>query len=236
MKLVVLTTETTHHTYFVQELVKSYPLEQIVIERNILDAPFSTHYLFEDERDKYEKNFFFNDKNVSLENFAPVSEINTANDVKILDCLKKIKPEIIVVFGTGKLSSRVIQCCPSGIINLHGGDPEKYRGLDSHLWAIYHGDFRSLVTTLHFLNEELDDGDVILQTRIKIERGMPIHKLRRYNTEGCIELTLSALDMYKRHGYFISRSQRSRGRYYSFMPSVLKAFCQIRFQQYTDNL
>ena len=26
---------------------------------------------------------------------------------------------------------------------------QKYRGLDSHYWSIYHKDFESLVTTLH---------------------------------------------------------------------------------------
>ena len=46
-------------------------------------------------------------------------------------------------------------------INLHGGDPEKYRGLDSHLWSIYHEDWASLVSTLHVVSKDLDAGDSI---------------------------------------------------------------------------
>ena len=49
------------------------------------------------------------------------------------------------------------------IFNLHGGDPEKYRGLDSHYWSIYHNDFKSLITTLHKVRPILDTGEIVLQ-------------------------------------------------------------------------
>ena len=37
-------------------------------------------------------------------------------------------------------------------------------------------------------------------------------------------------------GRVMSRPQRMRGRYYSFMPSVLKAQCERRFDAYCENL
>ena len=141
-----------------------------------------------------------------------------------------------IVFGTGKVSKQVIQVCPNGIINLHGGNPEEYRGLDSHLWAIYHHDFSGLVTTLHRINEELDDGDIILQMPIQLRPDMGLHELRRYNTDVCIEMVLSAFDMFNRQGYMIDRPQQKRGRYYSFMPSVIKEICLKYFNQYVVNL
>ena len=44
--------------------------------------------------------------------------------------------------------------------NFHGANPEKYRGLDSQLWALWHRDYGELKTCLHQLNETLDDGDI----------------------------------------------------------------------------
>ena len=46
------------------------------------------------------------------------------------------------------------------IFNLHGGNPEEFRGLDSHYWSIYHNNF-NLYSCLHKLSYKLDDGDII---------------------------------------------------------------------------
>lgn len=236
MKIVVLTTETLHHTYFVQTLAREFPPEMVVVERNILAPPFETHHPFEDIRDTYERQAFFGGKNVSLGNVANTLVVGSVNEPAAMACLRKIAPEAVIVFGAGRISKEVIQICPDGIINLHGGDPEEYRGLDSHLWAIYHDDFDSFVVTLHRVNEKLDDGDVILQGRINITKGMRLHELRRHNTELCIRLVFSALDMFKRHRHFISRPQRECGRYYSFMPSTLKDICVVRFRKYAEGV
>ena len=49
--------------------------------------------------------------------------------------------------------------------------------------------------------------------------------LRSENTRLCIKATLSALKKYEEVDYFQSFDQKSKGRYYSFMPSVLKEIC-----------
>lgn len=236
MKIVILTTETLHHAYFVREMAKAFPLERVLVERNTLSPPFETHHPFEDERESYEQRIFFHDKKIYLSDIAETLEVSSVNNLNSVTYLRSITPDVIVVFGAGKISKEVIQICPNGIINLHGGDPEEYRGLDSHLWAIYHRDFGSLITTLHHLNEKLDDGAIILQAAIPLKQGMQLHELRRYSTELCIDMTTSALNMFTRWGRTICRPQRKRGRYYSFMPSAMKEICQIRFKQYTDSL
>jgi len=236
MNIVILTTQTTHHTYFVLELVKEFEVNAVFVERTVNTAFFDTHHSFEDDRDIYEKAVFFDNKELSLENVCQVIEVETVNNHKSVNRLKEFKPEVVISFGVGKVKQEVIDVCPEGIINLHGGNPEEYRGLDSHLWAIYHGDYKNLIVTLHRLNEELDDGEIALQLPIKLEPGMKLYQLRRYNTEMCLQLTLSALDMFKRYGRFISRPQLKQGRYYSFMPAALKEICQRRFEKYTEAL
>jgi methionyl-tRNA formyltransferase len=235
MRIIILTTEATHHTYFVREVVKVFPVEKVLVELKEVKAPFGIFHPYEKLRDSYEKDIFFCRKDTSLEDVCSITNVNSVNDPNSIKYLRELNPDIIIVFGTGKISSEMIQVCSQGIINLHGGDPEEYRGLDTHLWAIYHGDFASLITTLHHLNNELDDGDIILQGAFQIKSGMQFHELRRYNTEKCVELTLSAIDMYERYGRFISRPQRKCGRYYSFMPSSIKEICLNRFEKYISN-
>jgi len=62
MKIILITTQTTHHTQFIKEIVKHYPVECAVIENKIVSADFSTHHQFEDQRQIYEKAVFFKGK------------------------------------------------------------------------------------------------------------------------------------------------------------------------------
>lgn len=235
MKIVVLTTETSHHTYFVREVAQFFPIELVVVEQNTLSPPFETHHPYEEEEQVYEQTIFFGGEPTTLGAVAPTFTVESANAPETLARLKAIQPTIIVVFGTGKLLPATIALCPEGIINLHRGDPELYRGLDSHLWAIYHRDY-NLVTTLHRVNPTLDDGAIILQGAIALNNSMRLHQLRRYGTEICVQLVVTALEMQARQGSLITRPQRQKGRYYSFMPTALKEICRVRFEKYVTQL
>lgn len=236
MKLAVLTTDTSHHTYFVRELSRNAPDLFVFAEKDAVKAPFKTAHPFEKKRDLYERKIFFGGKKLGLKDVCHPTFVRRINDAKAIEKLKKTGVEVVIVFGTGKLSKEVIEWAPGRIWNLHGGDPEEYRGLDSHLWAIYHKDFKSLVTTLHHVNENLDEGEVIAQRPVSLRKGMKIHELRRYNTEACLQLVCEALRRYEKKGRILSQALERKGRYYSFMPSVLKEVCVKRFNQFAEKL
>ncbi len=236
MKIVLLTTQTTHHTFFLGQLIKAFPVEIVISEDSSVIPAFPVSHPFEEERERYERRMFFGGDDLLLEDFADVIKVNSVNDDESISMLRDISPDVIVVFGTGKLSQYVIDVCPNGIINLHGGDPEEYRGVDTHLWAIYHNDFRALIASIHRVNSELDDGEIILKQPVHVFKGMRLHALRAENTKTCVSLSLAALDMYKRYGHFISHNQRTIGRYYSFMPSPLKEICCKKFERFTSKL
>ena len=236
MRLVILTTETLHHCYFVREVTAANPVDLVVIERDHPIAPFDTHHAFEDQRDAHERATWFGDGRTSIEEFAETLDVKSANEADAVDRLRRIQPEVIVVFGTARLSRAVIETCPHGIVNLHGGDPEHYRGLDSHLWAIYHGDYEHLQVTLHRVNERLDEGDIVAQCPLLLRRGMGIHELHRVKTEVCVDVVRAALGQWRNDGAFTSSPQRHPGRYYSFMPAVLKELCKSKFEAYTRDL
>ena len=234
MRVAVVTTETLHHCHFVRELAKTCPPALVLVERNGGHPPFETHHPFEDERDDHERRVWFGGRHARLADFAETIEVDNANDAEAIERLAAVEPQAVIVFGAGKLSPPVIDLCPEGIVNLHGGDPERYRGLDTHLWAIYRGDFRDLVTTLHRVNARLDDGEVVARAPIPISRAMGLQELRSRNTEVCVELVRSALVRFRDAGVFTSRPQRQRGRHYSYMPGVLKGICRERFERHTE--
>lgn len=235
MKLALLTTPTLHHLYFCQEISHHFPVGLIIGETESLSAPFDTNHSYLVEQETYEREHWFANGVPEFSQLAPYQEVTNINAPESSESLQHYQPDLIIVFGTRKIQPELIALCPQGFLNLHGGDPEQYRGLDSHLWGIYHRDFK-LLTTLHRLNKELDDGEIIIQAQIPFRPNMRLAELRAANTQICVELCLAAISMYQQLGKMISRPQRHKGRYYSFMPTDLKTVCQQRFETYTSRL
>jgi methionyl-tRNA formyltransferase len=235
MRVVILTTQTPHHAYFIREIGARHPNVLVLEETRAAMPPFPTFHPFEAERDAYERDSWFEGADPRLKDLAETETFASLNDETAVRRLAAHRPDVAMVFGTGRLSRAAIAACPDGMINLHGGDPQEYRGLDTHLWAIYHGDFEGLVTTLHRVAPDLDSGDIISRRPIALTRGLKLHQLRRLNTEVCVALVEKALVDFQ-NGALKSMPQTRKGRYYSFMPDVLKIVCVAKFHKYTDKL
>jgi phosphoribosylglycinamide formyltransferase-1 len=92
--------------------------------------------------------------------------INTEN--KILTLLKKEKIKFICLAGFMKiLSKNFIKQFDGKIINIHPSLLPKYKGLNTHHRALINGD-KFAGCTVHYVNEKLDSGKIILQKKIKI--------------------------------------------------------------------
>ena len=236
LRVGILTTETPHHARFVQQIAERHDVVRVFEERREISADFETHHAFEDDRLAHECATWFDGRQRSIGDFAEVETYRDLNDPKAVAGMKGAALDALVVYGTGRLDQAVIDAVPDRIVNLHGADPEKYRGLDTHLWAVYHKDFRGLVTTLHRVGPELDRGGVVMKMPLPIHRGMKLFELRRASTEVSVDITTQALEMLGDYGQFISQPQLYIGRYYSFMPAVLKARCVRQFEAFTAGL
>jgi methionyl-tRNA formyltransferase len=236
VRLAILTTETPHHAFFVREVGRRFAITQVFCETEGLRPPFDTAHPFEVRRDDDERQVWFGGERRTLEDFAPTRRVASVNEPAAVAALSAAAPDVVLVFGTGRLRAPVIAVQPRLMLNLHGGDPEEYRGLDTHLWAVYHRDFSALLTTLHRVAPELDDGDMVLQAPVALRGGMSLYELRRANTVVCVELATAALSAIAAHGDLPSRPQRRKGRYYSFMPSALKEICCRSFAANTARL
>ena len=233
MKIVILTTDTTHHLYFAWKIASLYPLTAVFFETKKHEPPFAVTHPFEQERDAYEREHLLVGFRGGWNDLAEIRSVRNMNDAGSVSLLGGFSPEAILVFGTGKLVPAVFECASLVALNLHGGNTEEYRGLDTHLWAIYHEDFDNLITTLHHLDATLDTGDIVCQSNLVFPRNARLHELRAVNTKVCTDLSLSALATLAATGSLPRRKQLRRGRYYSYMPAVLKDICVKKFERYT---
>lgn len=233
MKLTILTTQTIHHTFFIKELIKNGIEINVLLEsKNEKPFPFKTFHDFEEERDIYEIEKWFSGKDTKIEDIAKTTKFRSLNSIDAINLINEEETNISIVFGTRKINEHFINSYKGTILNLHGGDPEYYRGLDSHLWAMYHKDFDKITTTLHKLDEKLDNGEIIFKKNIPISQNSSLKTLRSENTELCVELVKKAIKMFEDNSFFISTKQKKIGRYYSAMPAVLKSISLKNFSNY----
>lgn len=89
---------------------------------------------------------------------------------EIVDILKDINPDVICVVAYGKIIPKEILGIPKyGCVNVHPSLLPQYRGSAPIQWAILNGDKETGVTTM-YLDEGMDSGDIILQTKTPIDK------------------------------------------------------------------
>ena len=232
MKIVVLTKGHAHHKYFISKLSDNFDIKLIVKEKKSISPPFDTYHSYQEKEAVYEKEVLLKNVNVRLADISNTIESNNINDNIVLSSVNNIKPDIIIAIGTGFIKPPLIEICPSGFTNIHGGDPEYYRGLNNFLWTMYHKDFDKLVVTLHIINKELDDGDIVKRGKVELRGDMQVVKFRSEQIKTCLDLVISSISSYEKNGKFLSNPQKKKGRYYSFMPSTLKEIAINNFNRF----
>ena len=89
-------------------------------------------------------------------------------DDAIGDYLQSLAVDLIVLAGYMKiLTPKFTQRFAGKILNIHPSLLPKYAGLNTYQRAIEAGD-NEHGTTVHFVNDEVDDGAIVLQAKVPI--------------------------------------------------------------------
>lgn len=93
------------------------------------------------------------------------------HDAEITAELKKRNVELVCLAGYMRLLSKdFIHAFPNRIINIHPSLLPSFRGLEAQKQAIDHG-AKVSGCTVHFVDEELDHGEIILQKTVDVKSG-----------------------------------------------------------------
>lgn len=107
--------------------------------------------------------------------------------------LKELQPDISVVVAFRMLPKKVWDFPKLGTFNLHASLLPDYRGAAPINWAIVNGEKETGVTTF-FLDEKIDTGNIILQTKLGIVRDDNAGSLHDKLMEAGAKLIVETLD------------------------------------------
>lgn len=104
---------------------------------------------------------------VEYENLYKSTSIN---DSKVLEHVKKVNPDLIIVNGTRIIKKKIIDGVGVPMVNMHVGITPKYRGVHGGYWALANGDKEHCGVTAHLIDPGIDTGGVISQRTIEISK------------------------------------------------------------------
>jgi len=102
------------------------------------------------------------------------------NHPKSLQILQKIQPDIIIFTGGGLLRQPLLAIPRLGVLNCHTGILPHYRGMDVVEWTAVEENIDRIGfgATLHFMDNGLDTGPVLLQKKITLTLNATFESIR----------------------------------------------------------
>jgi methionyl-tRNA formyltransferase len=103
---------------------------------------------------------------------APVRRVppGGCNAPEEIDRMRRLHPDVVLVFGTGLLKLPLIEAFPDAMINVHLGLSPYYRGAGTNFWPLVNGEPEYCGATIHFIDTGIDSGPIIAHVRPEIAR------------------------------------------------------------------
>ena len=92
-----------------------------------------------------------------------VTRVDSANSVTVVEMLRSLDPDVVVVNGTRILSKQILACIDAPFVNMHAGITPMYRGVHGCYWALANRDPSHAGVTVHLVDSGVDTGGVIAQ-------------------------------------------------------------------------
>jgi methionyl-tRNA formyltransferase len=106
-------------------------------------------------------------------------EVDNINETKSLDWIRKTAPDYLVsCLLLQIMKQEILELPKKNTINFHPALASHHRGIFASFWAIFHGKNKS-GATVHFVNEKIDQGEIILSKSFFIKKSDSIFCVNR---------------------------------------------------------
>ena len=166
-------------------------------------------------------------KQYAIDNNIEVLQPIKMKDDKFIDLLKNIEADLFIIVAFRILPEKVFSIPKFGSFNLHGSLLPKYRGAAPIQWALINGETETGLTTF-FLKQKVDTGNIILQTRIKIEETDNFGSLHDKMSLKGAELVLDTVDKIELGNIELKEQDNSIA---TGAPKITKEICLIDWDQ-----
>ena len=174
-----------------------------------------------------------------VKEYAKKNQLNLLQPVNLKDSnfinqIRRLKPDLIVVVAFRMLPEILWSIPTFGSINVHASLLPNYRGAAPINWAIINGEKQTGVTTF-FINDRIDTGDVIGQSKIDINKNENAGELHNSLMRLGADLLIKSIDKIFSSKQNISTKQLEV-KNLKAAPKLNKTNCKINWQDSCINI
>jgi len=180
---------------------------------------FNINYRYKKSVDELKFRRFFRLNEIIVEykkRDIPVYIVNGLNSIENKKLLEKKNIDIIVLAGTPIIKDYILKLANKYVINTHSSLLPMYRGIDAEFWALDSNDVNNIGHTVHLVNTNVDDGDIIKQEKISCYESDNHYSLRYKNiivgAKTTAKVIMKLLDDEKLN---FKLNEKIKGNYYS---------------------
>lgn len=191
--------------FFGEDSSSAVVLESLILAKHDLVAVFCPYY---------ENNIHTRLKLVCEKNQISFDIVKDINSKEVQNLLTDLNPDLIAVCHFQKiLNKNIIDIPKLGCINLHPSLLPNYRGMAPQHWPIINGDDETGIT-VHFINEGVDTGDIILQKKISIDLDSYVSNLQRNMLSVYRTIMKESIDLISKKEVNFTKQNHLVGSYY----------------------
>ncbi len=108
---------------------------------------------------------------------VPLITTQDVNSPDTLAAMRALSPDLLVsIYFNQRLKRDALAVSSRGAINLHPSLLPKHRGPLPHFWVVAAGE-KNTGVTVHWINERIDDGDIVQQRELPVPPGASVSTL-----------------------------------------------------------
>tara|TARA_Y100001954_G_C15799269_1_gene599222 strand:+ start:942 stop:1739 length:798 start_codon:yes stop_codon:yes gene_type:complete len=127
-------------------------------------------------------------------NKIPTYRISSPNNKEFIKELISIKPDIIINQSQNIIKKDLLKIPSIGVLNRHNALLPKNRGRLTPFWVLFNKEKETGVS-IHFVEEGLDSGDIIVQKKFKVEKNDNFRSIVKKNYELASIAMIEALNL-----------------------------------------
>jgi folate-dependent phosphoribosylglycinamide formyltransferase PurN len=153
-------------------------------------------------RDVSESEYFGGDVQLRLGSSARSRRVTAdgCNQNAEIEMMRRLAPDVVLVFGTGILRRPLIDAFEGRILNLHLGLSPYYRGAGTNFWPLVNREPEYVGATVHYLDAGIDTGPIVAHVRPEIRREDGPHDIGNRTISAAADLLAEAAAVHHHHG------------------------------------
>tara|TARA_B100000767_G_C19706859_1_gene510926 strand:- start:343 stop:1158 length:816 start_codon:yes stop_codon:yes gene_type:complete len=188
IKIVILTSDQTRHNFFRislsnQKQIKvlktfSEKKQGLGFNYDIKNLKKNINSMHIYKREIIENDFFLN-KNQMLKDKSNnvYCSMGFSSTSKCLKTINRLKPDLIIVYGTSIIKGELLSKYKNKIINFHLGLSPYYRGSATNFFAFSDNNLQCVGSTFMYIDKGVDTGQIIHQIRARMNYGDAFHQI-----------------------------------------------------------